>query len=380
MSQDLRSFVEHVSGESRFRVEADLGNGFVRLKTAEAERRQAKHDIRSSEDIVIEMLRNARDAHAASIYVATWKEGTLRRITMLDDGDGIPESMYERIFEARVTSKLDTMRMDLWGVHGRGMALYAVKVNADDACVVTSKVGGGSSMAVSTDTSKLGEKRDQSTLPRFVLDDSGTLTVRGPRNIVRTAAEFAYIERGTCSVFFGSPAEIAAALWHRGRASVPSSTVAFCSDPGALDVCNRLALGTTPEEFAQIAASLGLPLSSRTARRVMDGEIGSPQPLAALIRPTAPGKDTEDAVGKRERNHGKAGNAHGEGGSVPSPALFRDARGLHIDEGDRRAFAEAVAGAFSELAQRYYLVPDVDPDIRIRRDRIDITIALRKVD
>ena len=30
-----------------------------RLRSAEAERRQAAHDIRSTEDIVIEMLRNA---------------------------------------------------------------------------------------------------------------------------------------------------------------------------------------------------------------------------------------------------------------------------------------------------------------------------------
>lgn len=63
MSSDkLTDFIEDVTGDSHLRVEDDLGDGFVRLRVSEAERRQARHDIRSSEDIVIEMLRNARDA------------------------------------------------------------------------------------------------------------------------------------------------------------------------------------------------------------------------------------------------------------------------------------------------------------------------------
>ena len=49
----LEAFIENVCGDSHLRVEADLGDGFVRLRSAEAERRQAAHDIRSTEDIVI---------------------------------------------------------------------------------------------------------------------------------------------------------------------------------------------------------------------------------------------------------------------------------------------------------------------------------------
>ena len=112
-----------MGGERALRVEESLGAGYVRLRVAEAERRQAKHDIRSVEDIVIELLRNSRDAGARHIYVATSKEGALRTITILDDGQGIPKDMQEKIFEARVTSKLESMHMDRWGIHGRGMAL-----------------------------------------------------------------------------------------------------------------------------------------------------------------------------------------------------------------------------------------------------------------
>jgi hypothetical protein len=43
----LLDFVETVSGEAHLKVEEDLGEGFVRLRISEAERRQAKHDIRS---------------------------------------------------------------------------------------------------------------------------------------------------------------------------------------------------------------------------------------------------------------------------------------------------------------------------------------------
>ena len=39
--ETLERFIEDVCGDSRLRVEADLGDGFVRLRSAEAERRQA---------------------------------------------------------------------------------------------------------------------------------------------------------------------------------------------------------------------------------------------------------------------------------------------------------------------------------------------------
>ena len=42
---DLADFISSVSGDDQLAVEENLGDGFVRLRTAEAERRQAKHDI-----------------------------------------------------------------------------------------------------------------------------------------------------------------------------------------------------------------------------------------------------------------------------------------------------------------------------------------------
>lgn len=119
----LADFVSDVLGSSAIRVEENLGDGYVRLVVDEAERRQARHDIRCVEDVVIEMLRNARDAGASQIFVATSRSGDERRLVMLDDGCGIPDELQEKVFEARVTSKLDTVHEDRWGIHGRGMAL-----------------------------------------------------------------------------------------------------------------------------------------------------------------------------------------------------------------------------------------------------------------
>jgi len=82
----LLSFVSSVSGDQYVKVEETLGDGFVRLKVSEAERRQAKHDIRTFEDVVVEALRNSRDAHARRIYVACSREGDTRTLTVIDDG------------------------------------------------------------------------------------------------------------------------------------------------------------------------------------------------------------------------------------------------------------------------------------------------------
>ena len=155
VESDLAAFVERVTSKSLFRVESDLGHGFVRLKVSEAERRQAKQDIRCVEDAVIEMLRNACDAHARSIFLATSKSGSLRRIVMIDDGDGLPADMHDAIFEPRVTSKLDSFGSDNWGVHGRGMALYSIKENAEEARVAASMEQGGTAFSVVFDTASV---------------------------------------------------------------------------------------------------------------------------------------------------------------------------------------------------------------------------------
>ena len=273
-SDDLLGFVASMGGERALRVEENLGEGYVRLRVAEAERRQAKHDVRCVEDIVIEMLRNARDAGARHIYVATTREGDLRSLVMIDDGSGIPEDMQDRIFEARVTSKLESVHMDRWGVHGRGMALFSVKENAVSAAVASSGVGLGSSIKVVTDATQLSERRDQSTWPFVGVDEDGVQScVRGPHNIIRTCCDFALEERGTCEVYLGSPAEIAATARMRAASSVDGADLLFIDSLSELPVLERLKVAADASELLDVCRALGLEMSERTAHRIVGGQI-----------------------------------------------------------------------------------------------------------
>lgn len=358
---NLQDFIETASSVLPFRVESDFGGGYVRLRSEEAERRQAAHDIRAVEDIVIEALRNARDAHARTVFLAIAKYDAVRKIVVLDDGDGIPPSMHQRIFDSRVTSKLDSMHLDKWGVHGRGMALYSIASNCLSAHVASSNVGLGASFVFEADNATLPEKTDQSTFPAFELADNDTVRVRGPKNIVRTACEFAVDSSKNCTLYFGSIAEIAATLFAYGNSTLSPALRAFADDKTSIPVCKRLATAADPSEFARIAEQLGLSLSERTARRVMNGEI---KPLAPLI----------DSIHIVHTNKRKGSSSPRRKCRYPD-----DQRGLKIDPADLSRFSDSVKTAFNGLARDYFLMPDVQPEVSVKSDCITISIPLEKL-
>lgn len=353
----LTSFIEEVCGDSHLRVEDDLGGGFVRLRSAEAERRQARHDIRSTEDIVIEILRNSRDAQARSVFLALSREGTRRKLCLIDDGEGIPPAMQGKVFEARVTSKLDTMHMDKWGVHGRGMALFSIAENAERASVVCSGEGKGTSIAIETDLDALPEKTDQSSVPVFSYDENGEIRIRGPRNLYRMVCEFAYEHRESLSVYCGSQTDIAATLYAFGNATVSARARAFVADPSELAVAKRLCLATDPESFATLAQSIGLEMSERSARRILDGSIRGLEAVSETL-----------SFEGRGAVRAKAGKP-----------LAADARGLRIAPSDLDDFSTNLKAAFGDLANRYYLESDVQPEIRVSRDGIHVNFPLSKL-
>lgn len=356
---DLISFIASMSGEGNLRVEENLGAGFVRLRVSEAERRQAKHDIQHVEDIVVEMLRNARDAGAQSVYVATAKEEGLRTLLFLDDGAGVPEDMRERIFDARVTSKLETMKMDRWGVHGRGMALFSIRQNTRSSQVIASDSGMGSSFKVVIDTSDLSERADQSTWPKVAKNDDGRLVcVRGPHNILRSVCDFACEELHGCDVYIGSPTEIAATLFAHATKRVDVSQLLFLDSEIQLPVVDRLACAGDAVDFIRIAGSLGIDISERTAHRILAGSINPLRSVASRLL--------------REKS-----SSQFEPATVD---LTRDRRGLKIAHEDIESFSRAIEKDFSDLASRYYLTLTHDPKIRVTRDRITVTFDIGKED
>ena len=354
-TDDLISFIASMSGEGALRVEENLGDGFVRLRVAEAERRQAKHDIQHVEDIVVEMLRNARDAGASTIYVATAKEEGVRTLLFLDDGCGVPADMQERIFDARVTSKLESMRMDRWGVHGRGMALFSIRENVESASVVSSGKELGSSFSVVVDCSQLPERADQSTWPAVSKGEDGSYVCKGPRNIVRTAAEFALEELHTCDVYIGSPTEVAATLYAHALRAVDRSKLLFIDDSDELPVVERLGCAADAADFIRIAGSLGLTLSERTAHRILAGAIRPVRSISARLL--------------RERSE------------QPEPAavdLSKDRRGLKISKDDVAEFSRTMERDFARLGNKYYLSLSSEPRVRVTRDRITVTFDIDK--
>lgn len=252
------------------RIEDDLGSGFVRLHKDEAEARQALQDIACVEDALIELLRNSRDAQAKHIYLATYKRDTIRTLVVIDDGLGIPQEFHERIFEARVTSKLNTMSFDTWGVHGRGMALFSIKYHAIKAAVLASVQGSGTAFLVQFDTSTLRERREQSALPELWRSQDGLVQVRGPKNIYRMAAEFLLDSPAPPKLYVGSPTEIAATLLAHARMHMQLHNEDVS---GKNTLASRLVKASSPAEFALAAHALGLEMSNRSARRILDGAI-----------------------------------------------------------------------------------------------------------
>ena len=351
----LLDFVASVSGERYLRVEEDLGDGFVRLKVSEAERRQAKHDIRSVEDVVIELLRNARDAHAQRIFVATTREGDTRTLVLIDDGIGIPEQLRDQVFEPRVTSKLETMVVDTWGVHGRGMALFSVRSNVVSAEIVNTGMHRGTAIRVVTDPALLVERTDQSSWPECSLEENGVLRcARGPHNIIRRVVEFA-CEHPGIDVCLGTPTEILATMHDLAREQLDPSELLFCDDPGRLPLWQRPATASDAAELVSTADALGLAVSERTAHRILGGEI-------------APLRGATDRYVASPTN-------------VPEPSppnIYRDRRGLKLHEGDLDAFRRGLEDAFDTLADRYYLQLRGEPKIVVGRDEIRVVFRVDK--
>ena len=107
----------------------DLGAGFARLMGVEGARRGPSR-ITHVEDALLELARNARDAGASRIYVAsTLRDRRFRTLTVIDDGHGIPESHRDLILQPGVTTRhLDpvTAPGDP-ATHGAGLSLFQIK-------------------------------------------------------------------------------------------------------------------------------------------------------------------------------------------------------------------------------------------------------------
>jgi hypothetical protein len=361
----LLDFVAGVTGDEVLQVEEDLGFGFVRLNTAEAERRQARHDIRQVEDIIVEMMRNARDAGATHIFIATSKSESMRHITIIDDGEGVPTGLSKHIFEARVTSKLTSISEDEWGVHGRGMALYSIEQNTSSLVLSATGDGLGASFNLEVDTDELKERADQSTWPKVEREADGSLVcATGPKNLLRHISEFALIHPNL-KIFVGSPNEILASLIAYGEGKDMSAAHVFkdgdnladdsdkTGDENPMPVCLRPSDANDPYELSDCAASLGLDVSTRSAYRIENGEIAPLSDVYKFLSKSLPQ----------------------EQGAVD---LSQDLRGLKIDKQDLAELATQVERAFDQMAEKYYISACSDPKLSIKKNTLTIKLDFEK--
>lgn len=144
--------------------------------------RRAPSRIRAVEDALREMVRNAVDAGAHNVYVATsLRSRRYRELIVLDDGCGIPDAYRERIFEPGVTTRHLSPSRTGGDTHGAGLSLYHLKESALSAEVLSSRRP--TSVRAVFDTESLPERDLQSasrasrsnllaTLRAFVEDPS----------------------------------------------------------------------------------------------------------------------------------------------------------------------------------------------------------------
>ena len=348
--REVVDFVAQITDSARLRIEENLPHGFVRLKVAEAERRQAQHDIRSVEDIITELVRNSRDAGARHVLVAFQKEqGRFRKITVLDDGCGIPSDMHGLIFEPRVTSKSEDFEEDRYGVHGRGMALFSIRSRAMQAQIVISEPGRGTVISVAVDTKKVPERSDQATLPVLMTTDEEELVGSGPHNVARVLVEMS-VDHRSMDCYIGSFADILATA----RALAISGEA-----PGG--PWDSLSAIEDARELADLSNSrLGLPISERNAYRVLNDEI---VPLDTVYAHARHAQLAGDAPTRRRKSPGQAERLR----SRPLRRISRE---------DLAEIGRECAEIVDKVAGRYYLHPAGEPKVRRGRGKLIISLFI----
>jgi hypothetical protein len=220
----------------------DLGAGFVRLTGVEGARRGPSR-ITHVEGALLELARNARDAGATNIYVAsTLKDRRYRTLTVIDDGHGIPKSHRDLILQPGVTTRhLNPVTQP--GdpvVHGAGLSLYQIKNHSLQTTVLSTS--SPTSIKTTFDTNTLPERTLQSTTRPSKSNLRATLE----RFTAATNANSPRLHS-----YYGPPTRILATLLHHRIIQRPRDS----------------------EGLREAAFGLGLDVSMRSVQRILRGEV-----------------------------------------------------------------------------------------------------------
>ena len=124
--QDLALLVDEAAETAR------LPNGAPRLDNAIPPAVQVKADRTQLFRVLVNLFRNAAEAGAGTVRVATGEAGTMLTITIADDGPGLPETVRANLFRPFVGSLRRggtglgmAIARDLMVAHGGGIELVA---------------------------------------------------------------------------------------------------------------------------------------------------------------------------------------------------------------------------------------------------------------
>ncbi len=246
----------------------DLGAGFARLTGVEGARRGPSR-ITHVEDALLELARNARDAGAARIYVAsTLKDRRFRTLTVIDDGHGIPESHRDLILEPGVTTRHLNPVTEPGdpSTHGAGLSLYQIKNHSLETRVLSTS--SPTSIQATFDTNNLPER----TLQSSTRPSKSNLRATLERFTATTNAQSPRLHS-----YYGPPGRILATLlYHR---IIPKQR-----DSAGL---------------REAAFGLGLGVSVRSVQRILRGEVWPVEEVSRGER--GEGLRGRGAVGRRDR-------------------------------------------------------------------------------
>lgn len=189
----------------------------------------------------MELLRNARDAGARNVYVASiLRRRRYRTLTVLDDGQGVDESYARMIFEPGVTTRHLEPTVEAADPnappHGAGLSLYHIRTLAV-----------GSSLLSAASPTAISATFDTHALPERSLQSA----TRPSRSNLRATVENFARSSHSPNLYYAQPAKILASL-----------------------IKNHIIhTNESASELMEQAERLGLGISMRTAQKIKNGEI-----------------------------------------------------------------------------------------------------------